>query len=59
VTQTSGDLFHSLGTWGLIVLLYHTVSLSLVRIVSHNPFSVFSASMVALQHVFEKEGEKG
>jgi hypothetical protein len=33
---------HSLGTRGLILWLYRTVSLSPVRIVSHDPFSVFS-----------------
>ncbi len=39
-----GSVLHicSLGTQGLIVWLYHTFSLSCVRIVSRNPFSVFS-----------------
>ncbi len=37
-----GSVPRSLGTWGLIVWLYRTVSLSPVCIVSRDPFSLFS-----------------
>jgi hypothetical protein len=37
-----GSVPHSLGMWGLIVWLYHTVSLSPLRIAFCDPFSVFS-----------------
>ncbi len=48
-----GSVLHSLATRGMIVWIYHTVSLSPVRIAPMTHFQYFQK--LALQHVFKKE----